>query len=53
MKFGLIRVHKMYKWCVVYVVGNTYKSKYVFAESSSLAIRKAKVKNIVDLYVVE
>ena len=29
------------KWCVDYVVGNTYKVKYVIADSASEAIKKA------------
>ena len=39
----------MKKWRVVYVVGNTYKTKYVFAATNTQAIKKARVKNIVDL----
>ena len=41
------------KWRVDYVVGNTYKVKYVIANSASQAIKKARVKNIVDLNIVE
>ena len=37
------------KWRVDYVVGNTYKVKYVYAENNKQAIKKARVKNIVDL----
>lgn len=40
------------KWRIDYVVGNTYKVKYVIANSASQAIKKARVKNIVDLNVV-
>lgn len=40
------------KWRVDYVVGNTYKVKYVIADSASQAIKKARVKNIVDLNIV-
>ena len=43
----------MKKWIVDYVVGNTYKIKYVFAETAKEAIKKARVKNIVDLNVCE
>lgn len=43
----------MKKWEVAYVVGNTYKFKYVFAETNTQAIKKARVKNIIDLYVVD
>lgn len=43
----------MKKWVVDYVVGNTYKVKFVFAESANEAIKKAKVKNIVDLRIIE
>ena len=41
------------KWRVDYVVGNTYKVKYVIADSASEAIKKARVKNIVDLNIVK
>lgn len=37
-------------WVVEYVVGNTYKVKYVKAKSAQDAIKKARVKNIEDLY---
>lgn len=37
------------KWRVDYVVGNTYRVKYVYAENNIQAIKKAKVKNIVEL----
>lgn len=37
------------KWEVVYVVGNTYKKKTVEADTNMKAIKKARVKNIVDL----
>lgn len=40
------------KWRVDYVVGNTYKVKYVIADSASQAIKKARVKNIVDLNII-
>ena len=43
----------MKKWRVDYVVGNTYKVKYVFADTSASAIKKARVKNIVDLNICE
>ena len=36
-------------WCVDYVVGNTYKAKYVQADTAAQAIKRARVKNIVDL----
>lgn len=42
----------MIKWRVDYVVGNTYKVKYVYAETAEKAIKKARVKNIVDLTIV-
>lgn len=32
------------KWKVDYVVGNTYKVKYVEAKTNTEAIKKAKVK---------
>lgn len=40
------------KWRVDYVVGNTYKVKYVIVDSASQAIKKARVKNIVDLNII-
>ena len=40
----------MCRWNVTYVVGNTYKRKYVLADTSAQAIKKAKVKNIVELF---
>lgn len=43
----------MLKWEVIYVVGNTYKCKYVYAQTNEQAIKKARIKNIVDLYVVD
>jgi hypothetical protein len=43
----------MKKWRVDYVVGNTYKVKYVIADSAQSAIKKAKVKNIVDLTICD
>ena len=43
----------MKKWAVDYVVGNTYKVKFVFAETANEAIKKAKVKNIVDLRIIK
>lgn len=41
------------KWRVDYVVGNTYKYKIIVAENAEKAIKKAKVKNIVDLNELE
>ncbi len=41
------------KWRVDYRVGNTYKVKYVLAENASKAIKKARIKNIVDLQICE
>lgn len=43
----------MNKWNVTYVVGNTYKRKYVFADTNEQAIKKARVKNIVELYIID
>lgn len=43
----------MKTWIVDYVVGNTYKVKTVNAETAADAIKKARVKNIVDLNPVE
>ena len=36
-------------WIVDYIVGNTYKVKYITADTATEAIKKARVKNIVDL----
>ena len=41
------------KWRVDYVVGNSEKVKYVIADSASKDIKKARVKKIVDLNIVE
>lgn len=41
------------KWRVDYVVGNTYKYKIIIAENAKTAIKKSRVKNIVDLNEVE
>lgn len=43
----------MKKWNVDYVVGNTYKNKYVYADTNTKAIKKARVKSIIDLYIVD
>lgn len=43
----------MKKWYVCYLVGSTYKQKIVYGESASEAIKKAKVKNIIDLQIIE
>lgn len=39
----------MYKWRIDYVVGNTCKVKYILADTAEQAIKKARIKNIVDL----
>lgn len=39
----------MNKWRIVHVVGNTYKVKYIIAETPEKAIKKARIKNIVDI----
>ena len=43
----------MKKWHVFYLVGNTYKQKIVYAQNASEAIKKARVKNIIDLQIIE
>ena len=43
----------MQKWYMTYLAGNAYKGKYVLAETSEQAIKKAKVKNIVELFPVD
>ena len=40
------------RWHVDYRVGNTYKTKYVVAKDNKTAVRRARVKNIVDLFPV-
>lgn len=40
----------MYQYQIIYRVGNTYKSKYVIANTTEEAIRKARVKNIEDIF---
>ena len=39
-------------WRIDYVVGNTYKCKSVKAPDAATAIKRAKVKNIVDIKIV-
>lgn len=39
------------KWRVTYVVGNTYKTKYIIAGTAEEAIKKARCKNIIELEV--
>ena len=41
------------RWRVGYWVGNTYKVKYVYAEDNTKAIKKARIKNIVELDIVD
>lgn len=53
MRVSLELEVKDMKWRVDYVVGNTYKVKYVEAKTNTEAIKKAKVKNIVDLNPVD
>jgi hypothetical protein len=43
----------MVRWQIDYCVGNTYKVKYVYAENAEKAIKKARIKNIVDLNIVD
>ena len=43
----------MKKWAVYYVVGSWYKYKEVYADTAEQAIRKARVKTIVDLKPIE
>lgn len=43
----------MKKWCIDYVVGNTYKVKYVYAKTAQEAIKKARIKNIIDINEVK
>ena len=41
-------------WRIDYVVGNTYKSKYVKAENAEQALKRGRVrKSVVDLDIVE
>lgn len=41
------------KWIVRYIVGNSHKVKYIYAKDATSAIKKARVKNIEDLYPAE
>lgn len=43
----------MYTYIIDYVVGNTYKVKYIKADSVEKAIKKARVKNIIDINIKE
>lgn len=43
----------MSRWNVTYIVGNTYKRKYVLADTAERAIKKARVKAIEELYIVD
>ena len=36
-------------WIIDYVIGNTYKVKIICAETAQKAIKKARIKNIVDI----
>ena len=41
-------------WRIDYVVGHTYKSKYVKAETAEQALKRGRVrKSVVDLDIVE
>ena len=42
----------MTRWEVWYVVGNTYRYKVVEAATAEEAIKKSRVKNIVDLVMI-
>ena len=48
-----MNTNEIMKWRIDYVVGNTYKVKYVIADSASQAIKRARVKNIVDLNIIK
>ena len=43
----------MKTYIIVYVVGNTYKVKKIKAETTEQAIKKARVKTIVDINIEE
>ncbi len=43
----------MEKWCIYYVVGNTYKVKQINAETPEEAIKRARVKNIIDIQTLQ
>ena len=44
----------MHTWEITYVVGNTYKVKYVKANNAEQALKKGRVsKSVVDLDIVE
>ena len=42
----------MMKWYVGYRIGNTYTGKYVYAKDAAQAIKRARIKNIIELYPV-
>lgn len=44
----------MMTWEITYVVGNTYKVKYVKADTAEQALKRGRVKkSVVDLDIVE
>lgn len=43
----------MKTYIIVYVVGNTYKEKKIKAETIEQAVKKARVKTIVDINIEE
>ena len=43
----------MIKWFVGYWIGNTYYHKFIYADTATLAIKKSKIKNIVELFPVD
>jgi len=43
----------MIRWYIGYYVGNTYKHKYLYAKSNNEAIKKSRIKNIIELYIVD
>lgn len=43
----------MKTYIIVYVVGNTYKVKKIKAETIEQAVKKARVKTIVDINIEE
>ena len=38
---------------ITYIVGNVYRRKRIIAENAEQACKRAKVKNIVDIDIVE
>lgn len=40
-------------WAIIYVVGNTYKTKYIKADTGEKALKRSRLKNAVAIYQVK